>query len=195
MPSSESALKIGKVQAAVTKSNSANQGNDRLLLQKGFSKLSMHAMASIESKKHQQSSLPNFDNKEDTSKSITASSTFSTLDPSKKSIANDSGGVEFHAKDFSKAPRIINNANTTIETSGKSLAFPKSSENEFAPLVTPNISATTRTTDTAERQMTLEERIESMLNKSKSNGMTDGNKPKAEDTNFGDEADVTDLLN
>ena len=90
---------------------------------------------------------------------------------------------------------FLNNANTTIETSGKSLAFPKSSENEFAPLVTPNISATTRTTDTAERQMTLEERIESMLNKSKSNGIADGNKSKAEDTNFGDEADITDLLN
>ena len=44
--------------------------------------------------------------------------------------------------------------------------------------------------DTSERQMTLEERIESMLNKSKANGMT-GNKSKAEDTNFGDEADIT----
>ena len=43
--------------------------------------------------------------------------------------------------------------------------------------------------------MTLEERIESMLNKSKSNGITDGNKSKAEDTNFGDEADIADLLN
>ena len=196
LPSTESALKMDKVQATATKSNSATQGNDRLLLQKGFSKLSMHAMASIESKKNQHNLIANFDDNEGTSKSITAS-TFSTIDSSKKSIAKDSGGFDFHSKDYSKAPRNVNDANPTIETSAISSTFSTGSENAngTASLVTPNVSATTRTTDTSERQMTLEERIESMLNKSKSNGITDGNKSKAEDTNFGDEADIADLLN
>ena len=188
LPSTESALKTSKVQANTTESNNRNQGNDRLLLQKGFSKLSLHAMASIESKRSQHDSLANIDDKGDISKSTTTSSTFSKLDMPEKSVAKDAGGFDFHAKDY--------NANSATETSARSSTFMKVAENEheISASNAPDVRNTTRTTDTSERQMTLEERIESMLNKSKSNGMTGGNKSKAEDTNFGDEADVADLL-